>query len=54
MWEEDQVEKVPWQNKNLYGMYHQQKTEGADIGKSYHWLKRARLKDNNEALIIAA
>ena len=35
-------------------MYHCQIEEVADIGKTYHWLEKAGLKDSTEALIIAS
>lgn len=54
MWEEDQTEEVLWQDMILYGMYHRQIAEVADVGKSYQWLKNAGLKDCTEALTVAA
>lgn len=36
---EDQPEEVPWHDKALHSMYHQQKHEVTDTGKSYQWLE---------------
>ncbi|XP_015259534.1 PREDICTED: protein NLRC3-like [Cyprinodon variegatus] len=43
-----------WRDKPLHGVYHRQIEEVADIKKSYLWLEKAGLKDNTEALIMAA
>lgn len=55
IWEEDEGEKVPWQDNTLdLGMAYQQISELTDIGKSYQWLEKFGVKDNTEALIITA
>lgn len=52
--EDKQDEEPSWRDKPLYGMYHRQIEEVADIKKSYQWLEKAGLKDSTEALIMAA
>lgn len=47
-------EQSSWKNKPLHGKFHQQITKVADLSKTYQWLEKADLKDNTEALILAA
>ena len=47
-------EQSSWKNKPLHGKYHQQISKVADLSKTYQWLEKADLKDNTEALILAA
>ena len=43
-----------WQDKPLHGKYHQSIEKVADLEKTYQWLVKSNLKDNTEALIMAA
>ena len=51
---EEEPEGSSWSDKPLYGMYHRQIEEVADIRKTYQWLEKAGLKHSTEALIMTA
>ena len=52
--EEKEEERPSRRDKPLHGMYQQQREEVADIIKTYQWLETAGVRDNTEALIMAA
>ena len=43
-----------WQDKALHGKFHQNISKIADLNKSYQWLEKTNIRDNTEALIMAA
>jgi hypothetical protein len=51
---EERNQQEKWQNKPLHGHYHQSIEKVADISKSYQWLEKSDIRDNTEALIMAA
>jgi hypothetical protein len=50
----DNEMETTWQDKTLHGNYHQRVAKVADLQKTYQWLETSNLKDNTEALIVAA
>ena len=51
--QEDYLEEQ-WHSKPLHGAFHMKIKEIADMKLTYQWLEKSDIRDNTEALIMAA